>query len=202
MFQIVTNQIQYLYGVNKQTSVFGQLIIILSVILLLPSGGFAQEYMGFGSDDDTSDVETNLLVEAQILRGSKPFKSVEVFVLNEKGKVILKDTTNANGYFSVKLNFDSVYVLAFIKENYITKKVEIDTRHMPEEDKAFGYDLGLFKLSMLQASKSVSQSLYLKPVARFRYNEVTQIFIVDRAYKKEVKKKFEEKGEKPEIIKF
>ena len=55
---------------------------------------------------------------------------------------------------------------------------------------------------MLKKETSMDYSIYLKPVARFRYSETAQIFIVDREYRKEVKKRFKEKDQEPEIINF
>ncbi|MBD80161.1 MAG: hypothetical protein CL840_14705 [Crocinitomicaceae bacterium] len=157
--------------------------------------------MSFGSIDDTA-IEKNLLVEAQVLESANPAPGVVIEVINEKGGITSKDTTKDNGYFSVKLNFDSVFVLKFKKDGYVTKMVAIDTRNMLEEDKEFGYDLGMFKLSMLKREEKKDYSLYKQPIARFSYNEIMQIFVVDKAYKKVVKKRFDDKGEKPEIIKF
>ncbi|MGY8953836.1 MAG: hypothetical protein ACKVJP_10780, partial [Flavobacteriales bacterium] len=117
-------------------------------------------------------------------------------------KVVKTDTTKPNGFFRIKLDFDSVYVIYFKKKGFVTKKVEVDTRNMVEAEKEFGYDLGLFKLSMLKKETSMDYSIYLKPVARFRYSETAQIFIVDREYRKEVKKRFKEKDQEPEIINF
>lgn len=186
----------------KRELPFNPISVLLAILLLAPAFCFSQDYMVMGDEDDTTGLETNLLVEAQVLQNEKPFEGVIIQVRGEKKQLIRTDTTKSNGYFNVKLGFDSVYVIHFKKEGYVTKKVEVDTRNMIEEDKAFGYDLGMFKLSMLKKEPKVDYSIYLDPVARFRYSETAQIFVVDKKYKKEVKKRFEEKDQSPEIIKF
>jgi len=171
-------------------------------MLLAPGISYSQDYMVMGDEDDTSGLETNLLVEAQVLKNGGPFEGVIIEVVDDKRRVVITDTTKSNGYFSIKLGFDSLYTINFKKDGFVTKRVEVDTRNMIEDDKAFGYDLGLFKISMLKKEPSTDYSIYRKPVARFKYSETAQIFVVDKKFKKEVKKRFEEKDQNPEIIKF
>lgn len=160
-----------------------------------------QGVFSFGSDEDSVEMETNLLIEAQVLNGGSSFEGVTVEVRN--GNTLMKsDLTKSNGFFSIKLNFDSLYTLSFVKDGYVTKHVEVDTRNIPDEDKEFGYDLGMFKIGMLKKEVGKDYENYSKAIARFRYNDVAQIFVVDKSYKKEVKQRFEESDEKLDIIKF
>ena len=133
-----------------QVKLFNPVFVLLLALLFAPRIVFCQDYATVGAEDDTAEIETNLLVEAQVLFNSKPFEGVIIQVINETEKVVKTDTTEPNGFFRIKLDFDSV----------------------------------------------------LKPVARFRYSETAQIFIVDREYRKEVKKRFKEKDQEPEIINF
>lgn len=183
-----------------KNSIFCRVLILISFSCLVSFNLIAQEVMSYG-EQDSMPKENNLLVEAQVLKGSKPFEGVIIQVF--KGNEVSQEVrTNDQGYFKLVLNFDSLYKIAFSSKNYVTKFVEVDTREMPEEDRNFGYDMGLFKIGMVEINNSVDQSVYKKPLARFRYNEVAQIFVVDKVYKKEVKKRFEEKDQKPEVIKF
>ncbi|MGB0391895.1 MAG: hypothetical protein ACPGD5_10005 [Salibacteraceae bacterium] len=161
--------------------------------------GLGQGVFSFG-DTDSIETANNLLIEAQVLDGGKPFEGVNVGV-KANDEVLLLSATNEKGFFKIELNFDTLFVLEFRKPGYITKKIEIDTRNLPEEDKKYGYDLGLFKLSMLKRDEG-DPSLYLDAIARFHYSDVAQIFVVDKVFKKEIKKRFEEKDVKPDVIKF
>jgi hypothetical protein len=60
----------------------------------------------------------------------------------------------------------------------------------------------MFKLQMLKEDDANNFRLYLKPIARFHYSEIAQIYVVDKQFKKDVKKRFEEAKEKPDVIKF
>jgi len=193
---------QYLCVSMKRTLDFNPFFVLLMAMLLAPGISYSQDYMVMGDEDDTSGLETNLLVEAQVLKNGGPFEGVIIEVVDDKRRVVITDTTKSNGYFSIKLGFDSLYTINFKKDGFVTKRVEVDTRNMIEDDKAFGYDLGLFKISMLKKEPSTDYSIYRKPVARFKYSETAQIFVVDKKFKKEVKKRFEEKDQNPEIIKF
>ena len=167
--------------------------------IFISQNGQSQGVFSFGETDSIA-IETNLLIEAQVLDDGKPFEGVSRGV-KAGDAVLYVSKTKEKGFFKIKLNYDTLYVLEFRKLGYITKKVEVDTRNLPEVDKQYGYDLGLFKLSMLKREEG-EPSLYIDAIARFHYSEVAQIFVVDKVFKKEIKKRFEEKDEKPDVIKF
>lgn len=171
-----------------------QVIVLFPLIIIAMFCGVLAK----GQDDSSS---LNLLVQAQVLNQEKPFENVTVRVVNSN-KVTQEVSTKENGFFSLTLNFDSVYTLSFVRANYVIKTVEVDTRNMPDEDKELGYDLGMFKMTMMKLSECKNPGLYKKPIARFKYNDVSRQFVVDRSFKKEVKKRFEESDQKQDIIKF
>lgn len=157
------------------------------------------------NEEESSTDETeqfNVLVNAQVIKGGSPFQNVDV-VLKVNGKTVRQRKTGSDGFFELILEFDSVYVIAFEKEGYIPKSVEVDTRNLPEEDRFIGYDVGMFKMSMSKIQPGVLVGPYKKPMARFVYDPRTQNFVVDRDYKKERKEDFEKLKQKEIVpIKF
>ena len=100
------------------------------------------------------------------------------------------------------MGFDTLVTLKFYKEGYVAKLIEVDTRNMLQEDRARGYDAGLFKLSMIELNNEIPIGLYKKPIAKFVYDPIAVNFVMDRKYKKEVKSTFKKADVQPDIIKF
>lgn len=174
------------------------LIVIISI--LAADSAHGQGVMKFGEEPE-GEVDTNLLIDAQVLLDGKPKKDVIIDVVY-KGETIKSTKTKSDGFFELVIGFDTLVSLKFQEEGYVTKIIEVDTRNMPEEDRVRGYDAGLFKLSMIKQDETTPIGLYKKPIARFVYDPVSFNFVLDRQYKKEVKKSFKEINAQPDVIKF
>ncbi|MCB0480350.1 MAG: hypothetical protein KDC83_02915 [Flavobacteriales bacterium] len=179
----------------------GRLLVILFFSTLHFSGAlYSQDVESEEALEEPSNL--NVLVNAQVVKESKAFQNVDV-VLSVDGKTIKQQKTNADGFFELILEFDSLYLISFNKEGYIPKSVEVDTRNILEEDKEMGYDVGMFKVSMSKIVPGVLIGPYKKPMARFIYDPRTQNFVVDKEYKKERKADFQRLKQKElEPIKF
>ncbi|UTW62529.1 carboxypeptidase regulatory-like domain-containing protein [bacterium SCSIO 12741] len=175
--------------------------IFFSLIFLVSSSAYGQEVAVFGDEDDSTALENNVLVNAQVTLKNRPFSQVEVKLYH--GKTLLRETTTGeDGFFTLILEFDSLYHIKFRKEGYVTKLVEVDTREVPGEDQNIGYDLGMFKLDMIPRESGTNYDLYREPLARFMYDDISMNFVVDRKHKKSVKKRFEQENQKPDVIHF
>lgn len=178
-----------------------KIFLVVSIIALCSSfAALGQGVLKLGDDTEFA-ADTNLLIDAQVLLGGKPVKNVTVFVVH-KGSVIKEAKTQNDGFFQLKVGFDTLVTLKFYKEGYVAKLIEVDTRNMPQEDRARGYDAGLFKLSMIELNNEIPIGLYKKPIAKFVYDPIAVNFVMDRKYKKEVKSTFKKADVQPDIIKF
>ena len=177
--------------------------IILTVLILTVCSVFSsygQGVLKIGVESEVA-VDTNLLIDAQVLENGKPIANVFVHVIH-KGVVIREAETEKNGFFQLKIGFDTLVTLEFSKVDYLTKLIEIDTRNMPEEDRFRGYDAGLFKLNMIKFNYEIPIALYKNPVARFVFDPASVNFAMDRKYKKEVKNNCKKADVQLDIIKF
>lgn len=172
--------------------------ITFSIFSLCTAVG--QGVMKIGNSDEVA-TDTNLLIDAQVLENGKPMFNT-IIKVKHNGLVIREAQTKKDGFFQLKIGFDSIVILDFSQEGYLTKLIEIDTRNMPEEDRIRGYDAGLFKLNMIKLTPEIPIGLYKDPIARFVYDPVAVNFVMDRKYKKEVKENFKKADIKPDIIKF
>jgi len=177
--------------------------IILIVLIFAVCSVFSSYGQGVLEIGDDSEVagDTNLLIDAQVLENGKPMANIIVLVIH-KGVVIREAETEKNGFFQLKIGFDTLVTLKFSKDDYLTKLIEIDTRNMPKEDRFRGYDAGLFKLNMIKFNDEIPIALYKKPIAKFVYDPAAVNFVMDRKYKKEVKNNFKKADVQSDIIKF
>lgn len=177
-------------------------IILIGLIITVccAFSAHGQGVLKIGNDAEVA-ADTNLLIDAQVLGSGKPMANITVLVVH-KGDVIREAKTRKDGFFQLKVGFDTLVTLKFSQDGYLTKLIEIDTRNMPDEDRTRGYDAGLFKLSMIKLSSEIPIGLYKKPIAKFVYDPVAVNFVMDRKYKKEVKNNFKKADVQPDIIKF
>ncbi|MBD80162.1 MAG: hypothetical protein CL840_14710 [Crocinitomicaceae bacterium] len=133
-------------------------------------------------DYDSNAVPFNLAInDAYVTYNDKLLEGVIVNVL-VNGEIFMADTTDKEGGFSFNLKFDHRYVLAFIKDQYVTKRVEIDLSNMPAEAKKEGYDLGKFNMGMIKYAEGMDIEEYKIAVARYKYDEINKIIQLDRTY--------------------
>lgn len=81
------------------------------------------------------------------LEDGKPLRKSQVTMEVKTGRGT-KTTIAKNGHYKLKLPFDQVIILVFAADGYVTKKIEVDTRYVPENKKRFvrfKIDADLFK---------------------------------------------------------
>ncbi len=175
--------------------------LVLSLILVFSVfSSLGQGVLEFGDEPETA-ADTNLLIEAQVLETGKPKSNVNIRILHN-GVIINSAKTKSDGFFKLQIGFDTLVTLQFSESGYVTKLIEVDTRNMPQEDRVRGYDAGLFKLSMIRPDSDLPLGLYKNPIAKIVYDPISMNFVMDRAYKKKVKKSFKEADSKPDVIQF
>lgn len=136
---------------------------------------------------DTTGIERNLLINAEVLENNKPLQYAKVR-LYEQEKFKKVDITDSIGKFKHVIDFGSIYTLEFTKRRYVTKRLAIDTRDMPEEDKEIGYDLGKFKMNLIRYVDGMDTSAYAEPVAKYSFDALQKMFMVERKFTKKRQK--------------
>ena len=138
-------------------------------------------------DYDSNAVSKNLSInDAYVTYQETMLKDVVVNVL-VSGEIFMADTTDKDGGFTFELKYGHRYTLAFNKNGYVTKKVEIDLTTLTVEAKKEGFDLGRFNMGMIKYVDGMSIEEYKIPVARYYYDEVNKIIQLDRNYFKKRK---------------
>ena len=109
---------------------------------------------------------------------------VNVLFNNE---IFMSDTTDKDGGFTFDLKYDHRYVLAFNKNGYVTKKVEVDLTTLTDNAKNEGFNMGKFNMRMLKYVEGMNVEEYKIPVARYYYSDVNKLVVLDRNYLKKRK---------------
>ena len=92
-------------------------LVVLIIALCSSFAALGQGVLKLGDDTEFA-ADTNLLIDAQVLLGGKPVKNVTVFVVH-KGSVIKEAKTQNDGFFQLKVGFDTLVTLKFYKEGYL-----------------------------------------------------------------------------------
>lgn len=177
------------YLMNYKIILFNAIAVVFSLQL------FAQEEndskKGFLKNilnPDSTKIETNLLVNAEVLLTNDQALQGAKVVLMESGKPNKVAVTDSLGKFQHILEFGSFYQLKFAKPGYVSKILAVDTRDMPQEDKETGYDLGRFKMYLSPYVSGMDTISYLEPVAKYAYDPLAKMFLVEKKYTKKRQK--------------
>ena len=102
------------------------------------------------SNYDSNAVSKNLSITlAYVTYQDNLMKDVIVNVLLNN-EIFMSDTTDKDGGFTFDLKYDHRYVLAFNKNGYVTKKVEVDLTTLTDNAKNEGFNMGKFNMRMLK----------------------------------------------------
>ena len=62
--------------------------------------------------------------------------------LMQDGVLVTKVKTGKNGRFDLLLDFDHEYIIEASKGGYVSKKMYVNTRNVPEDEQLWGYEYG------------------------------------------------------------
>ncbi len=170
------------------------------LVLLIAIGANAQEPLKKRNKlkdlfmADSSGIEENLLVNAFVLEGDQPLINAKIELLRDS-ILVASTRSDSTGAFRHTLEFGSDYMLLFSKPDYVSKKLQVDTRDMPAEDKNLGYDLGRFHMKLYKKAPGMDLTEYEKPVAKYVYDPAMRMFIVEKKFTKKRKKQIVAKEE-------
>jgi endoglucanase Acf2 len=100
------------------------------------------------------------------------------------------DTFSDRGNFEFFLRPNAIYHIAFEKEGYLTKMLEVVTDNIPDKDWKIGFVLEL-QVSMEISVEGFSEELQTSPYARCMYSSKTRRIEFDKAFSKESKSAWE-----------
>ncbi|MBK8497981.1 MAG: hypothetical protein IPL52_03985 [Flavobacteriales bacterium] len=99
---------------------------------------------------------------------AKKLEGVTITVFKNGGK-LLEVPTNASGKYEVNLDYGADYKIMCSRTNYVGKNISIDTRNIPEEDRAGGHGMNI-DFTMMQDLPGVDFSVLQEPFGKAKYS--------------------------------
>ncbi len=131
-----------------------------------------------------------------VVHAQEPFKIYGKYMVNggtitgakiaiEKNGVQVKVLDIDKSKFEFPLEYDCDYVFSFIKEGYVTKKVQVSTK-VPKEKQTLEFEPFKFDVEIFKQYKGVNTVIYNQPVGKIRFNDVLNEFDYDTDYTKSI----------------
>jgi hypothetical protein len=111
------------------------------------------------------------------LTSSKKLDGVTVTVFKNGAKLI-DVPTNASGKYEVNLDYGSDYKIMVAKPGFVGKNITIDTRNVPEEERAGGHGMNI-DFSMLTDLPGIDYSILNEPFGKANYAAGTFAWDID-----------------------
>ena len=173
--------LEYVKQLTKNSIPFSFFYLLsLSVIVLsfcAPSSAIAQR---------------KLLIDGTLTVGSQKLNNATVTIFKD-GQKVDAVTTKSNGKFEVELELEHLFMLVFGKEGLVSKKIEVDTRGIPEEEKeTANLYYGKWKVELFEESLGLNTSILKQPIGKVSYNPTYMQFANDDKYTKSIRKQLDE----------
>jgi hypothetical protein len=126
----------------------------------------------------------------------EPFKIYGKFMVNDGSLNSGKIKVEKNGKqvslveakkskFEFALEYDCQYVFSYIKEGYVTKKVEVNT-YVPKEKQSLEFEPFKFDVEIFKQYEGVNTVIYNQAVGKIKFNDVLNEFDYDTDYTKSI----------------
>ena len=97
------------------------------------------------------------------------------------GKVVAQGASDSEGRFELVLHFDKQYQISFSRGGFVSKKMTIDTRGVPDHKHYKCPDMDI-EITLFKPMKCVDMGLMAKPVGRFVYFPKKNVIDADMDY--------------------
>mgnify|MGYP000848253160 FL=1 len=164
--------------------------------MMRPSGFiFLMTLVLFGAVKSTLAQQPKLYVYGTVreyLSGdSIPFPSIQYQEV-QGGSAPMPVVTNARGRFELELTEEKIFWIIFSAQGYVSKLVEIDmhgpTLQQWEKDDGFGWRI---EMTLFHDIPGVDFSILKEPLAKIRFNPLTEQFEWDLAYTESIRKRIQ-----------
>lgn len=126
----------------------------------------------------------------------EPFKIYGKYMVNggsvlgakikiEKNGVQVKLIEQDKSKFEFPLEYDCDYVFSFMKDGYVTKKVQVSTK-VPKEKQTLEFESFKFDVEIFKQYEGVNTVIFNQPVGKIRFNDVLNEFDYDTDYTKSI----------------
>ena len=163
-----------------------RIIFILCLIASIPEVNAQEDNTDGGSSSTKKGKDINLIISGTLYDDGMKMEGVSVSISGENidERSIYSDDA---GRFKVECTLDEILMVRFIKDGYVEKMVEVDTRNVPEANRKYDFFYKGWKVDMFPTDLDVDFSSLKKPVAKVVYNPAEDGFSTDKKYERSVR---------------
>ena len=120
-------------------------------------------------------------------------------IIVEKGGRQVK-SIEGDSRFEIGLDFQSIYVVSFVKEGFVTKRLRFDT-NVPEDRIEYGFEPFGFSVELFEQYDDVNMVVFNQPVGKISYSELIYEFDYDTDYTKSIQTQIDQAMDEVEVAK-
>jgi|GEM_PF-2477714 len=120
----------------------------------------------------------------------KKLEGVQVIVMRNGAQQEVHDA-GTSGKFDFTLPLGYTYDLKFSRADYVTKIIRVDTRNIPEEDRAGGFSME-FEASLFKYVEGFNTEILKEPMGKASFDSQTNYISFDFPYTEKMQKKVDE----------
>ncbi|MDA7835832.1 hypothetical protein N9A49_00330 [Salibacteraceae bacterium] len=102
--------------------------------------------------------------------------------------------------FEVGLDFQAIYVISFVKEGFVTKRLHFDT-HVPIDRVDYGFEPFRFSVELFEQYDDVNMVVFNQPVGKISYSDLIYEFDYDTDYTKSIQTRIDQAMDEVEVAK-
>jgi len=102
--------------------------------------------------------------------------------------------------FEVGLDFQAIYVISFVKEGFVTKRLRFDT-HVPIDRVDYGFEPFRFSVELFEQYDDVNMVVFNQPVGKISYSDLIYEFDYDTDYTKSIQTRIDQAMDEVEVAK-
>ena len=102
--------------------------------------------------------------------------------------------------FEVGLDFQAIYVISFVKEGFVTKRLRFDT-HVPSDRVDYGFEPFRFSVELFEQYDDVNMVVFNQPVGKISYSDLIYEFDYDTDYTKSIQTRIDKAMDEVEVAK-
>ncbi len=158
-------------------------LVLLSILVIASSHALAQKseliISGRFKIDGSSMSDSKIIVE----KNGRQVKSLD-----------------GSSKFEIALDFQSIYVISFVKEGFVTKRLRFDT-NVPVDRIEYGFEPFGFSVELFEQYDDVNLVVFNQPVGKISYSELIDEFDYDTDYTKSIQTQIDKAMDDVEVAK-
>ena len=112
-------------------------------------------------------------------------------IITQNSKLLNKLLTDATGHFSFSVPFGVDYLITVSKDEFVSKKFDINTNGIPPEKSSSNFKVIQADITLFKRMKGVDYSILDQPIIKYSYNAEDEVFDFDEKLLQDMLSKIE-----------